>query len=370
MYMEKQEVLIVDDDEINLKMLSSICKKDWKTYTANTADHALKLLGDVKPDIILLDVVMPGIDGFELCSILKKRRQTKNIPIFFITADTDKVNEKKGLSVGAVDYLTKPFNAEVVKSRIRNQLELEKYRKNLEHLVKLKTLELENTKEALIAAMAIMAEYRDNDTGMHIKRTGYYFKCLACRLKEKFPEKLNDNNIDLMSQSATLHDIGKVGITDKILLKCGDLTGKEYNAIKNHTLIGRDILKRTEEFIGPSKFLRFAREIVEFHHERYDGAGYPHGIKGEEIPLSAQIMSIIDVYDALRSKRPYKKAMSHKEAVKIITIGDDRIKPSFFSPLVLNAFIECASNFEYIHLELQEKKEKDHSVNTTKQTLM
>jgi len=351
LYKDKHEILIVDDDLVSRKILQTICKKDWKTYTAQSAEQALILLRNIKPDIILLDVFMPGIDGFELCRILKERKTTKNIPIFFITAAADNINEKKGLDIGAADYLTKPFNTEVIKSRIKNQLELEKYRKGIEHLVELRTSELENIKEALIAAMVIMAEFRDNETGDHIRRTKYYYRCLAEKLKDKIPDKLSEDIIDLMSQSATLHDIGKVGISDGILLKPGKLTKNEYDAIKRHTIIGRDIIERTEKYISESKFLKFAKEIIEFHHERYDGSGYPHGLKGEEIPLSAQIMSIVDIYDALTSDRPYKKALSHKEAKKIITVGDDRVKPGFFSPLILDAFKECADDFKHISLK-------------------
>jgi putative two-component system response regulator len=348
MQKSRKNVLIVDDTEINVEILLNALDEAYSVRVATDGRSALNVVNQSLPDLILLDVVMPGMDGFEVCRRLKENKNTKQIPVIFLTTLSDPCDEGKGLALGAADYISKPFNPELVKARVGNNLELKAHRDSLEEMVKQRTRELERTKEATIASMAILAEYRDNDTGKHIQRTRCYVACLAKELSRTYPDKLTPEAIDLLCQSTPLHDIGKVGIPDAILLKPGKLTDAELSEIKLHTLIGSEAIQKTENFLGTNSFLKQAREIAEFHHERWDGSGYPYGLKENEIPLSARIVAICDIYDALISRRPYKPPFTHEEAVKIITIGDSRTKPEHFSPIILDAFRRIHPEFERI----------------------
>ncbi len=344
----KESLLIVDDTEINIEVLLNTLDETYSVRVATDGRSALRAVNQNRPDLILLDVVMPGMSGFEVCRRLKENKDTKDIPVIFLTSLSEPFDEGQGLALGAADYISKPFTPELVTARIRNNLELKAHRERLEELVKQRTLELERTKDATIASMAILAEYRDKETGMHIQRTRCYVECLAKELSRIYPDTLTPEAIDMLCQSTPLHDIGKVGIPDSILLKSGKLMDAEFSEMKRHTLIGSDAIRKTENFLGTNSFLKMAREIAEFHHERWDGSGYPHGLKGDEIPLSGRIVAICDVYDALISRRPYKPPFSHEEAVKIITVGDERTKPEHFSPVILDAFRRVHPEFKRI----------------------
>jgi putative two-component system response regulator len=334
----KKTILLVDDDLINIHILREALKENYIILAAKCGISALEIVKNTTPDLILLDVVMPGMDGFEVCSLLKKDDSTKEIPIIFITSLSDVIDEEKGLLLGAIDYITKPFNSYVLKLRINNHLKLKQYSDKLEETVKIRTDELEQIKEIMITTMAMLIECHDYDTGKHIHRTRHYMRCLAEELVEKYPNELSEKNIDLLCQSAMLHDIGKIGIKDSILKKRGKLTKSEFEKIKQHTIIGSDILKKVEALFGSNSFLNIARIITEFHHEKFDGSGYPYGLKGEEIPLFARMMAVIDVYDALVSKRSYKEVLKYDEVIKKIYIGDERTSPNHFDPNVLSAF--------------------------------
>ncbi len=263
------------------------------------------------------------------------------------------MNEIKGLKTGALDYISKPFKLEILEARVNNQLGLKAARNeikalnlNLENLVRERTKELMLTREATIESMGVLAEYRDRETGEHIIRTKNYIKEVALHLKShpRFKDYLDDNTIEMLYLSAPLHDIGKVGIPDAILLKPGKLTEEEFTEMKKHTTYGRDILAASEKKLGSTSFLRYAKEIAGAHHEKWDGTGYPYGLKGEEIPISGRLMAIADVYDALSSKRPYKPPFPHEQAVQIIKKGCG----THFDPDIVNAFIELEDKFKEI----------------------
>lgn len=331
-------LLVVDDVAANIDILLETLGGDYTVRVATDGAAALNSVKKVLPDLILLDIMMPGMDGLEVCRHLKDNPETQGIPIIFLTALGDASDEARGLTLGAVDYITKPFNPAIVRARVRNHLELKTHRNHLEDLVKKRTFELERTQEAVIASMALLAEYRDPETGGHIQRTKHYVRSLAEALSAQYPQELFPVNIDLLYQSTPLHDIGKIAISDSILLKPGELKPEEFAEMKLHTVIGSDIIRKAEAFVGTSNFLCLAREIAEFHHERWDGSGYPHGLKGEAIPLSAQLMALADIYDALISQRAYKFPYSHEMAFDIITNGDGRTQPGHFSPVILKTF--------------------------------
>jgi putative two-component system response regulator len=342
-------ILIVDDTEENVDILVSALGDHYDITVAIDGETALEILEDFTPDLILLDIMMPGIDGYEVCERLKRETRTLKIPIIFLTALNEPESEEKGLRLGAVDYITKPFNPFLVKARVKNHLELKMHRDNLEQLVQQRTAELELTQEVTIESMGTLAEYRDPETGGHIQRTKYYIKALARQLRKnsKYALLLNDQTIEALHKSAPLHDIGKVGVPDHILLKPGKLTESEFEEMKKHTIYGRDAISKAEQKLGNGSFLRYALEIAESHQEKWDGSGYPNGWTGENIPISGRLMAVADVYDALISKRIYKAPFSHSKAVAIILEG----RGSHFDPDIVDAFVEVAEEFRQIALE-------------------
>jgi len=315
-------------------------------------DTVLKSVLDIKPDLILLDVVMPGMDGYEVCRRLKADPATRGIPVIFLTSLTMADNEERGLNVGAVDYITRPFNPRIVEARVHTHLELNRYRIHLENVVAERTADLVATREATIQSMAILAEFRDRETGGHIQRTKSYVHLLVKHLQQlgRHPDVLTPATVDLISQSAPLHDIGKVGVPDRILLKPTDLSPEEFQEMKRHPLYGGEAIRRTEHTLGANSFLRFAREIAESHHENWDGTGYPHGLRGEEIPISARAMAVADVYDALVSVRTYKPSLTHEDAIKVILNGSG----TQFDPEMVEALIELQDDFKQISMKYRE----------------
>ncbi len=349
-------ILIVDDAEANIDILVEALGEDYDLSVAMDGESALKAVETHTPDLILLDIMMPGIDGYEVCERLKADDRTRGILILFLTALTDDVDEARGLSLGAVDYITKPFNPDLVNSRVRNQLELKRYRDDLELLVKERTRELQLTRDVAIESMGTLAEYRDPETGGHITRTKNYVQLLAEHLKDhpKFKDFLDRKTIEMLCKSAPLHDIGKVGVRDSILLKPGKLTDEEFEEMKKHTIYGRDAIAVSERKLGKNSFLKYARIIAETHHEKWDGSGYPANLKGEDIPIPGRIMALGDVYDALISKRCYKPPFPHEKAVAIILEG----RGSHFDPDLVDAFIELATRFREVALEFADFEEE------------
>ena len=354
-FVEKKTVLVVDDTPDNLSLMSGLLKDDYKVKVANNGEKALKIAAtDPQPDLILLDIMMPGMDGYEVCQFLKKNPATMNIPVIFLTAKVEVEDEKKGLELGAVDYLTKPVSPPIVMARVKNHLALKAHadflRDKSDYLeieVGKRTREVMAIQDVTILAMASLAETRDSDTGNHIRRTQFYVKVLAEKLKThpRFAATLTSHFINMLFKSAPLHDIGKVGIPDRILLKPGKFTAEEFEIMKTHTTLGRDAIQHAEDSLGTNvDFLSMAKEIAYGHQEKWDGAGYPDGIGGDAIPLSARLMAVADVYDALISRRVYKEGMSHDKAVSIIVEGKGR----HFDPDIVDAFVGLQDAFKEI----------------------
>ncbi|HZK18815.1 MAG TPA: two-component system response regulator [Clostridia bacterium] len=351
---EKPAVLVVDDTPDNIMLVNEILKYSYRIRVATNGKTALKVAEMTLPDIILMDVMMPVMDGYEACRQLKNNDLLRDIPLIFVTAKSDERDEKKGLALGAADFITKPINPSILKARIQTHLTLKRSRdilKDQNHFldkeVQRRTRDIVVMQEASIMAMAALAETRDKETGRHLRRTKFYIKELAKYLGKtsKYRDVLNPERIRIIVLSSPLHDIGKVGIPDRILLKPGPLTTKEFEVIKTHTTLGRDAILAAESLIGGAEtFLTCAREIAYSHHEKWDGTGYPVGLSGEDIPLPARLMAIVDAYDALTSKRVYKEAINHKRAVSIIEADSGK----HFDPDVVKAFLNLQEEFKYI----------------------
>ena len=349
-------ILVVDDTPENLELMTGLLSQEgFRVRVAHNGERALQLARSTnKPDLILLDVMMPGVDGYEVCRLLKADPETAQVPVIFLTARVEIEDEALGLSLGAVDYITKPISPPIVLARIRTHLALaaavhalRDQNAHLEAQVARRTLQIQATQDVTVMAMASLAETRDNETGNHIRRTQHYVKCLAEQLRSnpRFSEFLTERNIELLFKSAPLHDIGKVGIPDSILLKPGKLTFEEFEIMKTHTTLGHDALVAAEHgLVAGVEFLRFAKEIALSHQEKWDGSGYPQALSGEDIPVSARLMALADVYDALISRRVYKPAFPHDKSAAIIVEG----RGQHFDPDVVDAFLAVQQQFQDI----------------------
>ncbi len=352
---EKKTLLIVDDVLDNLALMTGLLKDQYKVKVANSGEKALRLVREgVPPDLILLDIMMPGLSGYEVCQALKADPLTRHIPIIFLTALSSTEDERKGLEMGGADYITKPISPPIVLARVKTQLEnkavadfLRDRAEFLQTEVHRQTLQIRAIQDVTIFALASLAETRDADTGQHIRRTQFYVKALAEQLQAhpRFAAALTPETVELLFKSAPLHDIGKVGIPDRILLKPGRLEPEEMAIMKTHTTLGWEALDHAEKTLGTDvAFLRLAKEIALSHHEQWDGQGYPEGLRGDAIPVSARLMAVADVYDALISNRVYKKGMPPAQAAKIVREG----RGSHFDPDVVDAFIALQDQFEAI----------------------
>ena len=351
-------VLVVDDTPDNLTLMGSLLRDHYHVKVANNGEKALKIAqSESAPDLILLDIMMPGLDGHEVCRQLKARPSTQHIPVIFLTARSNPDDERMGLAMGAVDYITKPISPPILLARVHTHLALKATADflrdksaYLEREVALRTLEVQAIQDVTIMAMTSLAETRDNETGNHIRRTQLYVKALAERLRshQRFEYVLNDRMIELLYKSAPLHDIGKIGIPDSILLKPGKLTVQEFEVMKTHTTLGRNAIQEAERRLGMRvAFLSMAKEIAYSHQEKWDGTGYPEGLAGEDIPVSARLMALADVYDALISKRVYKPAFTHEQACGIIVKG----RGNHFDPDMVDAFVDISADFRDIALK-------------------
>lgn len=348
-------VLIVDDAPDNRALIFGLLKGRYQVKVADGGEKGLQIAAAEKPpDLILLDVLMPDIDGYEVCRRLKAAPQTRDIPVIFLTAKSAPEDEERGLALGAVDYISKPISPAILLARVATQLSLKatadflrSQNDFLEAEIVRRTRELEAVQEVTILALASLAETRDTETGKHILRTQRYVKVLAEKLRAhpRFCAFLSEQNIALLFKSAPLHDIGKVGIPDRILLKPGRFEPDELEIMKNHTLLGRDAIQLAEDWLGASvEFLTMAKEIALYHQEKWDGSGYPEALRGEDIPVSARLMAIADVYDALISRRVYKERISHEAAARVILDG----RGSHFDPDIVDAFAQIHEEFRGI----------------------
>jgi len=348
----KPIILVVDDTPENLALMSELLRERYRVKLAPNGQRGLAIAqASPAPDLILLDIMMPVMDGYEVMRQLQANEATRDIPVIFLTAMTGVDDERQGLDLGAVDYITKPISPSIVLARVRNHLQLKAARdflkdqnEFLEREVQRRTRQVTLIQDVTIRAMASLAETRDNETGNHIRRTQAYVRALALHLQAhpRFAQFCTPGNIELLYKSAPLHDIGKVGIPDRILLKPDRLTAEEFEVMKTHTTIGRSAIEHA--LIGVDdevEFLEMAKEIAYAHQEKWDGSGYPEGSSGDDIPISARLMAVADVYDALISRRVYKPAMTHEQAMEILRNGRSR----HFDPDIVDAF--CAIHEEF-----------------------
>lgn len=324
--MEKEplhHILLVDDHRSNIDLLYELLHDDYEVSVAMDGKSAVRFAVEELPDLILLDIMMPEMDGYEVCRKLKDNLITKSIPIIFITAAGDVEHESKGFDEGAVDFIAKPINPLIVKARVRTHLALYDQNRTLEIKVRQRTKELEDTRLEIIRELGRAAEFKDYNTGMHVLRVSYSCKWIAQHAG------LPEDYATMIYQASPMHDVGKIGIPDHILKKPGALTDEEWHVMKQHVKIGADIVGEHE-----SDLLKLVRELVMTHHERWDGNGYPDGLSGEDIPISGRITAIADVFDALTDERPYKKAWPVEEAVSFIIESSG----TWFDPEMVEAF--------------------------------
>ncbi|MDR0301981.1 MAG: response regulator [Treponema sp.] len=344
-------VFVVDDIEMNVRILEEILKDEFNVITACNGKEAFEILGDSAslPKLILLDVVMPEMDGREMFELMKTNEKLKKIPVIFITAEND--YERELLAAGAVDFIYKPFIPEIVKLRVRNQIELKNYSDSLEQMVAEKTAEATKTLDNALQGLANVIEHRDLESGEHVKRTQLFVRMLVDYMIETesvYAEDLIRLQPDIIMKSMALHDVGKIAIPDRILLKPGKLTAEEYEIMKTHTTRGKEIICELGD-VNSSLYLKHCEDICYAHHERWDGNGYPRKLKEKEIPLSARLASLADVYDALVCARVYKAAMPYEEAIEIIASG----KGTQFDPIMTDAVIQIQDQFKEISQKYQ-----------------
>jgi len=353
MSQKKPCIFLVDDNSVNLNTGKSALQHDYTVITIPSGEKLLLILENNQPDLILLDIDMPGLDGYDTLKIIKSNPATTEIPVIFLTGKNDEQDEYKGLSLGAVDYITKPFSKHLLQKRVELHLllhaqkqELRDFNFNLLHMVDERVKDISDLQRAIIIWAAEVIEFRDEETGRHVERVQHFLELLLAEMKkiDIYAEEIAGWDIDAFLKSALLHDVGKIRIRDEILLKPARLTDDEFGIIKLHCLYGKMLLESLQAKVPKQAFLDYAKELAHRHHERWDGTGYPDRLKGEEISLQARMMSIADVYDALISVRPYKKALTHEEAMQIIAQG----RGTQFDPVLTDLFLDLSDKIKAI----------------------
>jgi len=348
---KRKTIFLVDDDLINLKAGNDALSKSYAVLTLNSGARLLKILESHIPDLILLDVEMPEMNGYQTIKLIKEKESTRDIPVIFLTAKSE--SELYGLSLGAVDYIIKPFSQSLLLKRIELHLLLESqkreligYNKNLHDMVESKTKTVVEMQNTLLKTMAELVEFRDEITGGHIDRTQNYMRLLIDELlrEDLYKNEVSSWDTELVLQSAQLHDVGKIAVKDNILQKPGKLTNEEFEEIKAHAAYGEKLLDKIKQSTDEQSFWEYAKVMAGTHHEKWDGSGYPRGLRYMEIPLPGRLMAIADVYDALVSHRPYKSAFTHKQAIDIIVSE----KGTHFDPVLVDLFLNIADKFEEV----------------------
>jgi putative two-component system response regulator len=361
---KRRTIFMVDDNLTNLTVGKNALLGKYKVFTIPTGKKLFEMLDKTIPDLILLDIEMPEMNGYDIIKILKNDPKTAEIPVIFLTARSDSGSELEGLSLGAIDYISKPFSPPLLLKRIEVHMlvedqkhELEDYNENLQEKVDEKTKTVLDLQNAILRTVAELVECRDDTTGGHIERTQSYLRILIDSLLEDglYKDEVMgwSKDFDIILQSSQLHDVGKIAIKDSILQKPAKLTPEEFDEMKTHTTFGIKVIERIQENTSDAAFLKYAKVFASTHHEKWDGSGYPRGLKGAEIPLQGRLMAIADVYDALISERPYKKAFSHEEAVEIIRDGSG----AHFDPNLVKVFLKHEQDFKAVAMNLGGRKE-------------
>jgi len=334
----------VDDNDVNLSTAAKTLSKQYRVFTLPSASDMFELLNNIVPDLILLDILMPEMDGFEAMRLLKNDVRYSDIPVLFLTSRNDAATEAHGFEIGALDFISKPFSEPVLLNRIKTHLEIEELIRERTAMLLQRTEKLQRLQNSMVSILANMVENRDKYTGRHIERTTKYIKILLTAMLERgvYSDEINHWGFEEVVSPARLHDIGKITITDLILNKPGKLTEDEYELMKTHTTEGEKIIDNIIAESGDEAFLQNAKLFAGFHHERWDGTGYPRGLTGVDIPLQGRIMAIADVYDALISDRPYKRAFTHEKAVEIIRES----RGSHFDPEIVDVFLTVSDSFK------------------------
>ncbi len=344
--LEKETILVVDDIPENIELLTEVLDPLYRTKVATSGEKALKIaFSDSPPDLILLDIMMPGMSGYDVCKSLKANPDRRGIPVIFVTAMNEVEDERKGLELGAVDYITKPISPSIVLARVKTHLALYDQTRELERMVDMRTAELERTRRQIIRRLGRAAEFKDNETGNHVIRMSHYSRLIAQAAG------MGEESVDILFSAAPMHDVGKIGIPDSVLLKPAKLDDGEWEIMRKHPQMGAEIIGNHADDL-----LLTARVVALSHHEKWDGSGYPNGLRGEAIPLAGRIVAIADVFDALTSERPYKKAWPVDEAVRLIEEGAG----SHFDPDLIEPFKQVLPEI----LRIKEKYAEEHGALT------
>ena len=333
----RKTIFVVDDSDTNLSTAEEVLEDAYDVMTIPSAIRMFALLDKIQPDLILLDIEMPDMNGFEALVLLKNEKRFANIPVIFLTSLSDVASEVRGFELGVVDFIIKPFSAPVLLNRVKMHL-------SVDQLLRERTARLEKAHKDMIFVLSDIVENRDHGTGGHIERTTEYIRILAEAMIERglYAQELKAWDMEAAVAASLLHDVGKIGISDLILNKPGKLTQEEFEIMKSHTTIGKKIIDQIIERTGEDEFLRNAKLFAAYHHENWDGTGYPYGLSGDDIPMQGRIMAIGDVYDALISVRPYKKAFTDEEAVEIIVKDSGRR----FDPRIVQVFLDIKGQFK------------------------